>query len=96
MGDLHKLEPIASFTGFPARTSVEIPIVNEYWQLVMTDVLPRWYVSAEGATAKTIASTDTENLSQFVTPLDGDLWKRMPDDNNILMTAEARFEKTAT
>lgn len=95
MGDLHKLEPTESFTGFPARASVEIPIINEYWQLVMSDVLPRWYVSAEGSTAKTIASTDTEDLSQFVSPLDGDLWKRTPDDSNILMTAEARFEKNS-
>ncbi|WP_437891586.1 beta-N-acetylhexosaminidase [Phytobacter sp. V91] len=95
MGDLHKLEPGASFTGFPARASVEIPIVNEYWQLFMTDVLPRWYVSAEGATAKTIASTDTEDLSQFVSPLPAEQWKRTPDDKNILMTAEARFAKNS-
>lgn len=95
MGDLHKLEPGDSFTGFPARASVEIPIVNEYWQLFMTDVLPRWYVSAEGATAKTIASTNTEDLSQFVSPLPAEQWKRTPDDKNILMTAEARFEKNS-
>ncbi|ANI83899.1 beta-N-acetylhexosaminidase [Kosakonia oryzae] len=94
MGDLHKLEPTDKFTGFPAKQAVEIPIVNEYWQLFVTDVLPRWYVTAEGATAKVIANTDTEDLFQFVTPLDGQ-WKRTPDDKNILMTAEARFEKNS-
>lgn len=94
MGDLHKLEPTDKFTGFPAKQAVEIPIVNEYWQLFVTDVLPRWYVTAEGATAKVIANTDTEDLFQFVTPLDGK-WKRTPDDKNILMTAEARFEKNS-
>ncbi len=73
---------------------MEIPVVNEYWQLFVTDVLPRWYVTAEGATAKMIANTDTEDLFQFVTPLDGQ-WKRTPDDKNILMTAEARFEKNS-
>lgn len=94
MGDLHKLEPTDKFTGFPAKQSVEIPIVNEYWQLFITDVLPRWYVTADKATPKVIANTDTEDLSQFVTPL-GDQWKRTPDDKNILMTAEARFEKNS-
>jgi len=94
MGDLHKLEPTDKFTGFPAKQAVEIPVVNEYWQLFVTDVLPRWYVTAEGATAKMIANTDTEDLFQFVTPLDGQ-WKRTPDDKNILMTAEARFEKNS-
>lgn len=94
MGDLHKLEPTDKFTGFPAKQAVEIPVVNEYWQLFVTDVLPRWYVTAEGATAKVIANTDTEDLFQFVTPLDGQ-WKRTPDDKNILMTAEARFEKNS-
>ncbi|WP_342321564.1 beta-N-acetylhexosaminidase [Kosakonia sp. BYX6] len=94
MGDLHKLEPTDKFTGFPTKQSVEIPIVNEYWQLFITDVLPRWYVTADKATPKVIANTDTEDLSQFVTPL-GDQWKRTPDDKNILMTAEARFEKNS-
>lgn len=94
MGDLHKLEPTDKFTGFPAKQAVEIPVVNEYWQLFVTDMLPRWYVTAKGATAKVIANTDTEDLFQFVTPLDGQ-WKRTPDDKNILMTAEARFEKNS-
>lgn len=94
MGDLHKLEPTDKFTGFPAKQSVEIPIINEYWQLFMTDVIPRWYVASDGATAKVIANTDTEALSQFVSPL-GEQWKRTADDKNVLMTAEARFEKNS-
>ncbi len=81
MGDLHKLEPTEKFTGFPAKQSVEIPIINEYWQLFITDVIPRWYVASDGATAKVIANTDTETLSQFVSPL-GEQWKRTADDKN--------------
>ncbi|WP_313047867.1 beta-N-acetylhexosaminidase [Atlantibacter subterraneus] len=92
MGDLHKLEPTDKFTGFPAGQRVDIPIINEYWQLFITDILPRWYVTADSAAPKIIANTDTEDLTQFVTPL-GDQWKRTPDDNNILMTAETRFDK---
>ncbi|EKK5243447.1 carbohydate-binding domain-containing protein [Cronobacter sakazakii] len=94
MGDLHKLEPTDKFTGFPAKASVEIPIINEYWQLFITDVLPRWYVTADDGAPKVIASTDTETLTDFVSPLN-DQWKRTPDDKNILMTAEARFDKNS-
>ena len=94
MGDLHKLEPTEQFSGFPAKHSVEIPIINEYWQLFITDVLPRWYVTGEEATPKTIANTNTEDLAQFVTPL-GEHWKRTPEDKNILMTAEARFAQNS-
>ena len=95
VGDLHKLEPTEKFTGFPAGQAVEIPIINEYWQLFMTDVIPRWYVTSGDATPKVIASTNTEDLTTFVSPITGDQWKRTPDDKNILMTAEARFEKNS-
>lgn len=94
MGDLHKLEPTDKFTGFPAGQRVDIPIINEYWQLFITDILPRWYVTADHATPKIIANTDTEDLTQFVTPL-GEQWKRIPDDKNILMTAQTRFDKNS-
>lgn len=94
MGDLHKLEPSEKFTGFPAQQRVEIPIINEYWQLSVTDVLPRWYVTSDNARPAVIASTDTEALTRFVT-LKDDQWKRTPDDKNILMTATARFEKNS-
>lgn len=94
IGDLHKLEPTEKFTGLPAGQSVDIPIVNEYWQLFINDVLPRWYVTSGDAKPKVIANTDTETLTDFVSPI-GDQWKRTADDKNILMTAEARFEKNS-
>ncbi|WP_407704385.1 beta-N-acetylhexosaminidase [Winslowiella arboricola] len=92
IGDLHKLQPTEKFNGFAAGESVSIPIINEYWQLALTDVMPRWYVTAGDARAKVISSTDTEDLPQFVAPLDRQ-WKRTPDDKNVLMTAQTRFEK---
>ncbi len=94
-GDLHKIEPTDKFKGFAAGERVEIPIVGEYWQLFESDVLPRWYVTSPDAKPKVIANTDTEDLSQFVTPFTGDLWKRTKDDKNILMTPENRFAKNA-
>ncbi|HFP9303501.1 TPA: beta-N-acetylhexosaminidase [Raoultella planticola] len=93
IGDLHKLEPTDKFSAFPAGQAVDIPIINEYWQLFMSDVIPRWYVTSTDAQPKVIASTDTEDLNQIVTPIRGDLWKSTAADNNVLMTAEVRFEK---
>jgi len=92
VGDLTRLEPTDKFTGIGAGESVKIPIVNEYWQLFITDVMPRWYVTAGKAAPKIIASTDHEDLTRFVLPL-GDDWRRSADDHNILMQPTSRFER---
>ncbi|MEZ0583392.1 beta-N-acetylhexosaminidase [Erwinia sp. STN24] len=94
VGDLTRLEPTEKFKGFAAGESVDIPIVNEYWQLFITDVMPRWYVTSENAQPKIIASTDTEDLTSFVSPMDN-YWKRTADDRNVLMTPVSRFEKNS-
>ncbi|MDN6072177.1 MAG: carbohydate-binding domain-containing protein, partial [Enterobacterales bacterium] len=94
-GDLHKIEPTDKFKGFTAGQSVEIPLIGEYWQLFESDIMPRWYVTSQDAKPKVIASTDTEDLRQFVTPFAGDLWKRTQDDKNVLMVPETRFDKNA-
>ena len=92
VGDLHKIEPTAAFRGFPSGGSVVLPVVNEYWQLSLTDVLPRWYVTSSQGTPKVITATVTEKLSD-ITTLPATQWKRTPDDANILMTAENRYLK---
>ena len=92
VGDLHKIEPTDKFRGFPSGGSVVLPVTNEYWQLSMTDVLPRWYVTSSEGTPKVIAVTATGNLSD-ITRLPANLWKRTPEDANIVMTAENRYLK---
>ncbi|MFA1239699.1 beta-N-acetylhexosaminidase [Serratia odorifera] len=94
-GDLYKLVPSETFSGFPAGKAVEIPIVTEYWQLFKTDFLPRWYATSGDAKPKMLANTDTEDLDQFVAPFTGDQWKRTKDDKNVLMTPASRFVKNA-
>ncbi len=54
IGDLHKLEPTDKFSAFPAGQAVDIPIINEYWQLFMSDVIPRWYVTSTDAQPKSL------------------------------------------
>src|SRR5699024_2989701 len=51
-GDLHRLEPTDKFTGFAENSTIDIPMINEYWQVSYTDVMPRWYVTAGKAKAK--------------------------------------------
>ncbi|CAM3426899.1 MULTISPECIES: beta-N-acetylhexosaminidase [Yersinia] len=92
-GDLHKIEPTDKFSGFPANKAVEIPITGEYWQLFETDFMPRWYATSGDVQPKVLASTDTEDIDQFLTRFTGDQWKRTKDDNNVLMTPESRFVK---
>lgn len=94
VGDLTRLEPTEKFKGIAAGASFEIPIINEYWQLFITDVMPRWYVTSGEATPKIIASTDTEDLTTFVEPF-GKQWKRTADDQNVLMNAGSRFDKNS-
>jgi hexosaminidase len=94
VGDLTRLEPTEKFQGIPAGGTIEIPVINEYWQLFITDVMPRWYVTSGDARPKIITSTDTEELTTFVEPF-GDQWKRTADDQNILMEAASRFDKNS-
>ncbi|WP_294963420.1 beta-N-acetylhexosaminidase [uncultured Gilliamella sp.] len=95
-GDLHKLEPTEKFTGFDANKTITIPIIGEYWQISQSDVMPRWYVTSTDAKAKVIANTNTssDNLSAFVSPL-GDQWKISPNDHNILMTPQNRYQRNS-
>jgi len=92
VGDLTRLEPTSKFKGIAAGESVSIPIINEYWQLFITDVMPRWYVTAGDAAPKIIRVTDTEDLTRFVEPA-GAQWKRTADDQNVLMQPASRFDK---
>ncbi len=93
-GDLHKLEPTEKFKNIPANAVVIIPIIGEYWQISESDVMPRWYVTSSKAEPKVIANTDTDsdNLSAFVKPL-GEQWKISPNDHNVLMTPENRYQR---
>ncbi|MDC9596371.1 beta-N-acetylhexosaminidase [Xenorhabdus anantnagensis] len=92
-GDLHKLEPTEKFKGIKANEKVVLPIIDEYWQIFSTDFMPRWYATSGDAIPKVLMNTDTENISEFLSDLEGEQWKRTTTDNNILMTPENRFVK---
>jgi hexosaminidase len=92
-GDLHTLEPTEKFDGFAEGEKVVIPYIGEYWTLFENDYMPRAYVTSGDAVPQTIKSTDSANPADYLVPLKGDQFKRVKADNNVLATAETRFEK---
>lgn len=94
-GDLHTLEPTEKFDGFAEGETVVIPYIGEYWTLFEGDYMPRAYVVSGDAEPKTILSMDAEDPSTYLAPISGENWKRTPADNNVLATAQSRFEKNS-
>lgn len=92
VGDLHKIEPTANFRGFPAGQAVVLPLINEYWQVSQSDVLPRWYVTSGSGTPKVIAATATSSLTEMA-EVPFSQWRRATSDVNVLMTAGNRYQK---
>lgn len=94
-GDLYVLTPTEYFDGFSAGEKVEIPMISEFWQLFETDFMPRAYVVMADAVPKNIRSVDLEDIDSFVGEIDGEHWKRTPEDNNTLATAASRYAKNS-
>jgi hexosaminidase len=96
-GDLYRLTPTDKFQGFAKDATVEVPLVVEYWVLFESDIMPSWYVSAEGAEPKVIASMgNIDDATSYEKPMPADGWKRTKDDNNVLMNAQTRYEANRT
>ena len=90
-GCQHKFEPTVSFPGLPGFQSLVVDFDAENWDVARTDVMPNWYIAAEGLQARTIASTAGEALS-FVGPFDApNKWKRITSDKYDPYTPEKRF-----
>ncbi|XP_068705154.1 beta-hexosaminidase-like [Montipora foliosa] len=90
-GCQHKFEPIASFSGLTGSQSLVVEFDGENWDVARTDVMPNWYIAAEGLQARTITSTVGETLS-FVGPFNApNKWKRITGDKYNPYTPEMRF-----
>ncbi|MGF1775831.1 beta-N-acetylhexosaminidase [Vibrio nomapromontoriensis] len=94
-GDLYEIKPTSSFKGIESGESLDIPVIGEYWQLFESDFMPRAFVSADNATPKVLTQMDTEDLSQFVAPIEAKKLKRVSTDNNTLVTPEVRYQNNA-
>lgn len=90
-GCQHKFEPTASFPGLAGFQSLVVDFDAENWDVARTDVMPNWYIAAEGLQARTITSTAGEDLS-FVGPFDApNKWKRITSDRYDPYTPQKRY-----
>jgi hexosaminidase len=91
-GDLHRIDTTTKLTRWKAGEIKEIPFKAEYWLISETDVMPRFYVTADGAQAALIKSTDVADVGTLVTPLASpEIMKRTPSDMSVFATANSRF-----
>ena len=90
-GCQHKFEPTPNFPGLPGFQSLIVDFDAENWDVARTDVMPNWYIAAEGLRARTITSTSGEDLS-FVGPFDSqNKWKRISSDKYNPYTPQKRY-----
>jgi len=90
-GCLHKFETTSDFKDKAAGDSFKFKFMADHWSVARTDVMPRWYLSAEGSTPRVIKNTDDEELS-FVGKFDTKAkWKRFENDEYDPYTPEKRY-----
>lgn len=101
-GDLHKITATDKFTGLEAGASITLEYDAEYWQIVDTDFMPSYYITAPGAEARIINNTipamvdGREDLTTYAKPISNDpanpnQWQRHPDDKTVVASAKTRF-----
>ena len=94
-GCLHKISPMAGFSGFTMNVPVVADFVTSDWQSSRTDVSPNWYVTSATAEARTILSTAGQSLD-FVTDFDTpEQWKRRDYDEYNPYTPQDRYDLNA-
>jgi hexosaminidase len=92
-GDHYVLTPTDAFPGWAPGETVRIGVIGEDRIMQISEVPPRWFVAADSAQARTIASTDSEDAATYVT-VEGD--GRMSDsDRTTTVTAQARFARNS-
>ena len=104
-GCLFRLQPMPDFRPLKRGQAVTIPFRGQFYSVARSDVLPNWYLAAQGLEPKVIASTAGESLD-FVAPFDiARKWKRFDYtlsssrkrryDFYDPFTPEVRFERNA-
>ncbi|XP_046350295.2 uncharacterized protein LOC124131226 [Haliotis rufescens] len=80
-GCLFKMETVHGFEPIKPGEQRKLKITIQNWSVSRTDVMPNWYIWAEGMKPRIISSTTGEGLS-FVADFDTpNKWKRYNTDN---------------
>ena len=91
-GCLFKFAPNKDFQAMKHNDSLVLAFNTSFWSVSKTDVMPNWYIAADGLQARTITSSAGEKLS-FVGPFETlKKWKRFPSDLYDPYTPEKRLE----
>ena len=91
-GCLFKFAPNKDFHPMKHNDSLVLTFNASFWCASKTDVMPNWYIAADGLQARTIISSAGEKLS-FVGPFETfKKWKRFPSDLYDPYTPEKRLE----
>lgn len=91
-GCLFKFAPNKDFQTMKHNDSLVLVFNTSFWSVSKTDVMPNWYIAADGLQARTISSSAGEKLS-FVGPFEtSKKWKRFTSDLYDPYTPEKRLE----
>ncbi|OHX16335.1 family 20 glycosylhydrolase [Chromobacterium sphagni] len=89
-GDLYQITPTASFQGLAPGQTLELPLIDEYWILQESDVLPRPYVVVDGQAPAVLQHNSSDDAS-YLLPLTGDNWKNPAGELRPLMNMAQRY-----
>jgi len=95
-GDLHRLIPTTEFPGLAHGQSIKVEFEAAAWIAAYSDFMPRAFIVSKQLQPAIFANTDTEDLTQFVTPFTREnQLKRYNDpvDQTVTPTAAIRFEQ---
>jgi hexosaminidase len=68
-GDLYKITPTVNFKGLKAGDKLTIPFEAENWASSYSDFMPRSFITQHSLTPAIFSSTDTEDSSKYIKPL---------------------------
>lgn len=91
-GCLFKFAPTKDFKPMKDNDSLTLLFNASFWCVSRTDVMPNWYVAADGLQARTVISTAGDGFG-FVGPFETfRKWKRFPSDLYDPYTPQKRLE----
>lgn len=94
-GDLHQLVPTADFAGLAAGEELSLVYQVNASMASYSDYMPRAFIHSKGLEPVVFASTDTEDLAQFIEPFtrEEQLLRHNEPDLFPIATAQLRYQE---
>ena len=91
-GCLFKFQPTDDFKKLLPGNMLKIQFNASDWCVSRTDVMPKWYITADHVEARTITSTAGEDLAFVGAFRTSRQWKRYPDDRYNPYSPQRRYD----